>query len=131
MRARPPLLLGVFGIFPQVIGMQRLATRLKPNPPARDPACAQPDTWPRSWGYKGRLYIEAEKELQELGCGWRNVIVELDGPRVRLHHNGRIATMKRDAFKTFLARNKRRKRVQLKIVVRNPPRLKERVSDAA
>jgi len=30
-------------------------TRLKPNPPARDPACVQPDTWPRSWGYKVRL----------------------------------------------------------------------------
>jgi hypothetical protein len=106
-------------------------TRLKPNPPARDPQCVEPDLWPRPWGYKVRLYIEAEKELQELGCGWRNLIVELDGPRVRLHHNGRVATMKRDAFKELLARDKRRKRPQLKIVVSNPPKLKERVSDAA
>ena len=106
-------------------------TRLKPNPSARDPNCVQSDIWPRPWGYKIRIYIEAEKELQELGCGWRNVIVELEGPRVRLHHNGRTATMKRDAFKALLARNKRRKRPQLKIVVSNPPRLKERVSDAA
>jgi hypothetical protein len=39
-------------------------TRLKPNPPARDPSCVQRDTWPRPWGYKIRVYIEAEKELQ-------------------------------------------------------------------
>ena len=38
-----------------------------------------------------RVYIEAEKELQELGCGWRNVIVELDGGNVRVHHNRRPA----------------------------------------
>ena len=106
-------------------------TRLKPNPPARDPQCVEPDIWPRPWGYEVRVYIECEKELQELGCGWRNLIVELDGPRVRLHHNGRIATMKRDAFKAFIARNKRRKRLQLKLVVSNPPKFDERVSDAA
>ena len=105
-------------------------TRLKPNPPTRDAQCVEPDIWPRPWGYKVRLYIEAEKELQEL-CGWRNLIVELDGLRVRLHHTGRMATMMRDAFKALLARNKRRKRPQLKIVVSNPPQLKERVSDAA
>jgi hypothetical protein len=105
--------------------------RPKPNPPARDPACVQPDIWPRPWGYKTHLYIEAEEELQILGCGWRTVIVELDGPRVQLHHNGRTATMKRDAFKALLARNKRLKRPQLKLVVSNPPKLDERVSDAA
>jgi hypothetical protein len=91
----------------------------------------QSDIWPRPWGYKIRVYIEAEKELQELGCGWRNVIVELDGGKVHVHHNCRTATMKRDAFKVFLARNKRRKRPQLKIVVNNPPKFNERVSDAA
>jgi hypothetical protein len=106
-------------------------TRLKPNPPARDPACVQPDTWPRSRGYKVRFYIEAEKELQQLGCGWRIVIVELDGSCVHLHHNGRTATLKRDAFKALLARNKRPKRPQLKLVVSNPPKPDERVSDAA
>ncbi|HEX2447097.1 MAG TPA: hypothetical protein VHK26_02785 [Methyloceanibacter sp.] len=104
-------------------------TRLHPNLPARDPMCVQPDIWPRPWGYKVRLYIGAEEELQQLGCGWRNVIVELDGAHVRLHHNGRIATMKRDAFKAFLARNKRPKRPQLKLS--NPPKLDERFSDVA
>jgi hypothetical protein len=105
--------------------------RPNPNPPARDPACVQPDTWPRPWGYKVRLYIEAEEELQVLGCGWRYVIVELDGPRVHLHHNGRTATMKREAFKALLARNKRPKRPPLKLVVSNPPKFDEGVSDAA
>ncbi len=63
-------------------------TRLEPDPPARAPQCVQADIWPRPWGYKVRVYIEAEKELQELGCGWRNVIIELDGSKVRVHHNG-------------------------------------------
>ena len=90
-----------------------------------------PDIWPQPWGYKVRLYIEAEEELQALGCGWRNVIVELDGPQVRLHHNGRTATLKRDAFKALLTRNKRPRRRKLKLVVSNPPKLNERVSDAA
>ncbi|MGH9549597.1 MAG: hypothetical protein ACRD3W_09485 [Terriglobales bacterium] len=107
------------------------ATRQNADPPARDPQCVQDDIWPRPWGYKVRLHIEAEKELQELGCGWRIVIVELDGSRVRLHHNGRTATMKRDAFKALLARNKRPKRPQLKLVVDNPPKLDGRFSDVA
>ena len=76
----------------------------------------QPDIWPRPWGHKILVYIKTEKELQELGCGWRKVIVELDGARVHVHHNGRTATMKRDAFKAFLARNKRSRRPQLKLV---------------
>jgi hypothetical protein len=69
------------------------------------------------------VYIEAEKELQELGCGWRKVIIELAGKKVHLHHNGRTATMKRAAFMAFLARNRRArgKRPQLKLVVNNPP----------
>jgi hypothetical protein len=44
---------------------------------------------------------------------------------------GRTATMKRDAFKAFLARNKRPKQAQLKLVVSNPPKLTERCADAA
>jgi hypothetical protein len=104
-------------------------TRLNPNPPARDPACVQADIWPQPWGYKVRVYIEAEKELQELGCGWQNVIVEFNESRVHLHHNGRTATMKRDAFKALLARNKR---PQLKLVVSKPLRKFDgKVSDAA
>ena len=106
-------------------------TRLHPNPPARDPACVQPDTWPRPLGYKIQVHIEAEGELQELGCGWRTIVVELAGSRVYLHHNGRTATMKRDAFKAFLARNKRPKRPRLKLVVSNPPKPNQEVSDAA
>ena len=50
---------------------------------------------------------------------------------MRLHHNGRAATMKRDAFKALLARNKRTKRTQLSLVVSNPSKLGERFSDAA
>jgi hypothetical protein len=80
-------------------------TRLNPEAPARGAECIQQDIWPHPWGHKVRLYIEAEEELQVLGCGWRNIVVELAGPRVRLHHNGRTATMKRDAFKALLARN--------------------------
>jgi hypothetical protein len=97
-------------------------TRLKPEPRASDPAC--PDIWPRPWGYRCKVYIEAEKELQELGCGWRTVIVELDGKRVHLHHNSRTATMKRDAFKVLLAGNRalrKRKKPRLRLVVSNPP----------
>src|SRR5262249_13931427 len=105
--------------------------RLKANPPARDPECVLPDIWPRPLGYKIKVYIEAEKELQALGSGWGTVIVELDGSKVHVHHNRRTATMKRDAFKAFLARNKRHKRPQLKIVVSNLPKLDERVCDAA
>ena len=74
-------------------------------------------------GFKVRLCIEGEKELQALGCGWRIVTVELDGPKVRLHHNGNTATMKRPAFKALIAANKRlrRKRPVLRLVVSNPP----------
>jgi hypothetical protein len=109
-------------------------TRLKPIPPARDPGCVQADIWPRPWGYKVRVYIEAEKELQELGCGWRTVIVELDGRHVHLHHNRRTARMKRDAFKAFLARNRnarRRNRPSLRLVVSNPPKVSAKVQDEA
>ena len=74
-------------------------------------------------GFQVRLCIEAEKELQVLGCGWRIVTVELDGPKMRLHHNGNTATMKRPAFKALIAANKRlrRKRPVLRLVVLNPP----------
>ena len=57
-------------------------------------------------GFRVRLCIEAEKELRVLGCGWRIVTVELDGPNVHLHHNGNTATMKRGAFKEFLVANR-------------------------
>jgi hypothetical protein len=101
-------------------------TRSNPLPRASDPDCVQENIWSWPRALKIRVYIEAEKELQELGCGWRNLIVEIDGPRVYLEHNGRTVTMKRKAFKEFLARNrsyrKRSHRPQLRLVVSNPPR---------
>jgi hypothetical protein len=74
-------------------------------------------------GYRVRLCINAEKELQVLGCGWRIVTCQLRGKKVLLHHNGSTATMKRGAFKELLAANKRvrRKRSALRLVVSNPP----------
>jgi hypothetical protein len=49
-------------------------------------------------GLQLRIYIEGEKELQVLGCGWRIVTCQFRGDKVLLHHNGNIATMKRAAF---------------------------------
>jgi hypothetical protein len=88
-----------------------------------DPVQDVDDALGRAKGFQVRLCIEAEKELQVLGCGWRIVTVELDGPKVRLHHNGNTATMKRPAFKALIAANKRlrRKRPVLRLVVSNPP----------
>ena len=88
-----------------------------------DPVQDVDDALGRVKGFQVRLCIEAEKELQVLGCGWRIVTVELDGPKVRLHHNGNTATMKRPAFKALIAANKRlrRKRPVLRLVVSNPP----------
>ena len=75
-------------------------------------------------GFRLRIYIETEKELQVLGCGWRIVLCQLRGNKVLLHHNGNIATMKRKAFKALVAavrvaRPKRRRPV-LRLVVSNP-----------
>ena len=54
-------------------------------------------------GLKLRIYIEGEKELQALGCGWRIVTCQFRGNKVLLRRNGSIATMKRKAFKELLA----------------------------
>jgi hypothetical protein len=88
-----------------------------------DPVKDVDDALGRVKGFQVRLCIEAEKELQVLGCGWRIVTVELDGPKMRLHHNGNTATMKRPAFKALIAANKRlrRKRPVLRLVISNPP----------
>jgi hypothetical protein len=74
-------------------------------------------------GFRVRLCIGAEKELQVLGCGWRIVTCKFRGNKVLLHHNGNTATMKRPAFKALIAANKclRRKRPVLRLVVSNPP----------
>jgi hypothetical protein len=75
-------------------------------------------------GFRLRICIEGEKELQILGCGWRIVSCQFRGNKVILHHNGNIATMKRTAFKKLLAavRTSRaqRRRPSLRLVVSNP-----------
>ena len=66
--------------------------------------------------------IESEKEAQVLGCGWR--IVTLSAPRqhLLLHHNGSVASMKRQAFRDLISANRRlrRKPPELRLVVSNP-----------
>jgi hypothetical protein len=64
-------------------------------------------------GFRARVFINAQEELQVLGCGQRVVTIQLREPgsslagnKVLLHHNGNVATMKRPAFKAFLALNK-------------------------
>ena len=57
-----------------------------------------------------------------LGCGWRIVTCQFRGNNVLLHHNGSVASMKRQAFKDLVAANRRlrRKRPKLRLVVSNP-----------
>ncbi len=75
-------------------------------------------------GFKVRIYIEGEKELQALGCGWRIVTCQFRGNKVLLHHNKNVATMKRRAFKELLAEVRvarpKRRRPSLRLVVSNP-----------
>src|SRR4029077_8946330 len=75
-------------------------------------------------GFRVRLCIEAEKELQVLGCGWRTVTCQFRGNKVLLHHNGSIATTKRKAFKELLTAIRtvraKRRRSSLRLVVFNP-----------
>jgi hypothetical protein len=75
-------------------------------------------------GFRLRICIENEKELQILGCGWRIITCQFRGNKVLLHHNGNVATMKRIAFKELVAglravRPKKR-RPSLRLVVSNP-----------
>ena len=73
-------------------------------------------------GFRVRLCIDTEKELQVLGCGWRIVTCQFRGNNVLLHHNGSVASMKRQAFKELVAANRRlrRKRPKLRLVISNP-----------
>ena len=75
-------------------------------------------------GFRLRICIEGEKELQILGCGWRIVTCQFRGNKVLLHHNGNVATMKRKAFKELLAAIRavrpKRRRPSLRLVVSNP-----------
>jgi hypothetical protein len=57
-------------------------------------------------GIRARVFINAQEELQVLGCGQRVVTVQFRVNKVLLHHNGNTAAMKRPAFKEFLALNK-------------------------
>jgi hypothetical protein len=86
------------------------------NDPARD----IDDALGTLKGFKLRICIEAEKELQILGCGWRIVTCQFHGNKVLLHHNGSTATMKRKAFKELLAAVRavrpKRKRPSLRLV---------------
>ena len=75
-------------------------------------------------GFKLRICIESEKELQVLGCGWRIVTCQFRSDKVLLHHNGSIATVKRKAFKELLAALRavrlKKRRPSLRLVVSNP-----------
>jgi hypothetical protein len=72
-------------------------------------------------GFRVRLCIETEKELQVLGCGWRTVTCQFRRNNVLLHHSGNTATMKRKAFKELVVamRAGRPKRPRLRLVVSN------------
>jgi hypothetical protein len=76
-------------------------------------------------GFRLRICIESEKELQILGCGWRIVTCQFRGDKVLLHHNSSIATMKRPAFKTLVAATRKarpkKQRPFLRLVVSNRP----------
>jgi hypothetical protein len=90
-------------------------------------------------GFLVRLYFELE--APDIGCGQRLVLCQFKGEEVRLYHyheDGQwmhSTTISRDVFKDLVAANKRHrikaKRPQLKLVVSNPPKFNERVSDAA
>jgi hypothetical protein len=75
-------------------------------------------------GFRLRICIESEKELQVLGCGWRIVTCQFRGNKVLLHRNGDTATMKRKAFKELLAAVRvarpKRRRPFLRLVISNP-----------
>ena len=75
-------------------------------------------------GFKLRICIEGEKELQILGCGWRIVTCQFRGDKVLLHYNGSVAAMKRKAFKELLAAVRavraKKRRPSLRLVVSNP-----------
>ena len=91
------------------------------NDPVRD----IDDALGRVKGFKLRICLESEKELQILGCGWRIVTCQFRGNNVLLHHNCNIATMKRTAFKTLVAATRKarpkKQRPSLRLVVSNRP----------
>jgi hypothetical protein len=75
-------------------------------------------------GFRLRICVEDEKELQILGCGSRIITCQFRGNKVLLHHNGNVATMKRKAFKELVAALRavrlKKRRPSLRLVVSNP-----------
>ena len=90
-------------------------------------------------GFLVRLYFELE--VPDIGCGQRLVLCQFRGNKVCLHHHRedsrwmRSTNIRRDVFKDLVAANKRYRNKaqspQLKLVISNPPKLDERVCDAA
>ena len=96
---------------------------MTPPPPRKTKV---PALQPR--GFRLRLCIDNEKELQVLGCGWRIVTCQFRGHMILLHHHKNVAMMKRQAFKDLVSANSRlrRKRPKLRLVVFNSePRITE------
>jgi hypothetical protein len=83
-------------------------------------------------GFRVRICIEGEKELQILGCGWRTVTCQFRGKNVLIHHWGNTAKMKRAAFKQLVAtmRAIKPKRPRLRLVVSNPSQIIARAKAA-
>jgi hypothetical protein len=84
-------------------------------------------------GFTVRLFLK--DEAPKIGSGYRKVLCQFRSNKVVLHHGGYMQAIKRQVFKALIAANKRYRiepqRPQLKLVVSNPPKLDERVSDAA
>jgi hypothetical protein len=84
-------------------------------------------------GFTVRLFLK--DEAPQIGSGYRKVLCQFRGKSVVLHHAGHTQAIKREVFKELIAANKRylikAQRPQLKLVVSNPPKFDERVSDAA
>ena len=84
-------------------------------------------------GFRLRICIDTEKELQVLGCGWRIVTCQFRGNNVLLHHNGNVGSMKRQGFKDLVVANRRlrRKRPKLRLVVSNAEARMAKIKQAA
>jgi hypothetical protein len=86
-------------------------------------------------GFRVRLCFN--DEVPAIGSGWRVVTCQFRGDRVILHHAGHKTTIKRDVFKERVAATRRcierngPKRPQLTLVVSNPPKFDEGLSDVA
>ena len=84
-------------------------------------------------GFTVRLFLK--DEAPRIGSGYRKLLCQFRGKKVVLHHAGYMQAIKREVFKALIAANRRYRiepqRPQLKLVVSNPPKFDERVSDAA